>query len=315
MEQILNKIKEYKKILIHGHKRPDGDCLGSQFGLQSIIKESFPDKEVYVVGEVSDYVSFLGTPDTITDDTYNNALVIVVDCGNKDRISDQRFNLAKEIIKIDHHEVVEDYGTINYVEVHKAACAQIITEFMVKYNLKISKEGATALYVGILTDTGRFRFDSVNGDTLRAAARLIDLGVDVEYVDARLSIETMNTIRLKGYVLENFETTPSGFAYIKMTRDVINRFEVSDENAAALVSNLGGIEGYPVWALFMEYPDNEIRIRLRSRGPRIDLLANQYRGGGHQKASGASLENWDELEKFIEDVDNLLKEYKEKMAL
>lgn len=310
MKEIIDKIKEYKKIMIHGHKRPDGDCLGSQMGLKWAIKETYPDKEVYVVGEESGYISFLGNVDIITDDMFKGALSIIVDTGNSDRISDQRYKLANYTIKIDHHVVIESYANINYVQEGASACAEIITHMIMDNDLKLNLEGAMSLYTGMVTDTGRFRFDSVKGDTLRAAAYLLDKGVDVSDIDNRLSVETLKTIKLKGYVLENFEYTDSGFAYIKMTRDVVNRFEVSDEDAAAMVSVISGIEGYPVWALFMEYPNDEIRIRLRSRGPRVDLLANAYGGGGHEKASGAALNSWDDLDSFLHDVDDVLKEYK-----
>lgn len=307
MEQIIKLINEYQRIIIHGHTRPDGDCIGSQIGLREILKETYPDKEVYAVGPMSEFVSFLGELDNITDDLYNGALAIVVDCGNSERISDQRFKLADKVIKIDHHVPVEDYGDVNYVLEDEPACAAIITEIMDTYKMKINKQGAMALYTGILTDTGRFRFDTVNGKTLRLAAILLDNGVRVDELDNLLSIETLKEIKLKGYVLSHFETTDQGFAYIKMTRDVVSTFGVSDETAASQVSTIGNIEGYPVWALFMEYPD-EIRIRLRSRGPRIDLLANQYGGGGHQKAAGGRLESWDMLPQFIEDINKLLSE-------
>ena len=110
--------------------------------------------------------------------------------------------------------------------------------------------------------------------------------------------------------MSNFNVTENGFAYIKMTRDVIDSFGVSDEDAAAQVSTISTIEGCPVWAIFMDYP-TEIRIRLRSRGPIINKLAEEYQGGGHAKASGAKLMSWDQLDGFLEKVDKLVKDYKE----
>ena len=91
MEFILNKIKEYNKILIFGHVRPDGDCIGSQYGLARIIKETYPEKEVIVTGEVSDYVSFIGEPEMAKDEDFKGSLGICVDIANGDRVSDQRF--------------------------------------------------------------------------------------------------------------------------------------------------------------------------------------------------------------------------------
>lgn len=313
MKHILQKIEDFDTIIIHGHKRPDGDCIGSQYGLMHIIKESYPNKKVIVTGTTSDFVSFIGEPTILEDESlFENALSICVDCATSDRLSDPRFDKAKYSIKIDHHIPVDDYGDYQYVDTTAPACAQIITELYMnnKDKLVMNKKAAEALYVGINTDTGRFKFDSVKSRTFLAAACLLDNGVDIGYIDNQLSVETLDTLKLKGYVLSNFKIAPNGFAYILMTRDIINQYNVSDEDAAAQVSTISTIEGSPVWALFMEYP-NEIRVRLRSRGPVINTLAEEYNGGGHAKASGATLASWDDLEGFVNKADAIVKEYKE----
>lgn len=309
MIKILNKIKKYNTIIIHGHKRPDGDCYGSQFGLKDIIKTSFPEKKVYVVGQKSSYVDFIGEMDVIKDETYKGALAIVVDTAIEDRISEPRYKLAKEIIKIDHHIPVDNYGNIRWVDTSFPACAQMISHFYNTYKkqLKMTLKGANALYTGLVTDTGRFRFRGVSLLTHQMAGMLIDLGVDVEYIDGKLGKTSLKMIALKGYVYSNFVET-KGFLYLKMTRDIIEKYDVTDEEAASVVGLLGGIEGFPVWGLFMEYP-GEIRIRLRSNGPFINKLANQYGGGGHAKASGARIENWEQLPKFIKDIEAVVKTY------
>lgn len=314
MEQILNKIKEFDKIIIHGHGRPDGDCIGSQFGLYYLIKASFPEKKVIVTGETSEFVSFIGRPTLCDEKEFEGALSICCDCGNKDRLSDQRFNLSKYVIKIDHHPNVEPYGDYVYVDTTAPACAQIIAEFYMKFKdqLVMTKEAATALYVGILTDTGRFKFDSVNSRTFLAAACLVDYGVDLGYVDNMLSVETLQSLKLKGWSLSNFKMTENGFAYIVMKREIIEQFGVSDEDASNQVSTISTIEGCPVWALFVEYP-TEIRIRLRSRGPVINELAQEYQGGGHPKAAGAKLQKWEDLDEFVKKADALTLEYKKSL--
>ena len=310
--KILEEIKKYNRILIHGHIRPDGDCYGSQFGLAAILKENFPEKDIHVVGTISDFVSFLGTPEkeSITDEMYNGALAIVVDCGSADRVSEPRYTLADKVIKIDHHIAQVHYGDLVYVEEEAPSCCQIITKFAVETGLRLNHEAAFALYTGLVTDTGRFRFRGVDSETMMIASKLLSHGVDVEKLDNYLSVETMDVVKLKGYVLQNACFTPDGVAYIKMTRDVINQFNVTDEEAAAQVGLIGSVEGYPVYCLFMDYP-TEIRIRIRSRGPRVDKLANKYGGGGHEKAAGAHLDSWDELDTFITELGNLNKYYQE----
>ena len=311
-KEILEEIKKYDRILIHGHIRPDGDCYGSQFGLKGIINQNFPEKEVHVVGDIAQYVSFLGTPEkaTITDEMYKGALSIVVDCGSADRVSEPRYTMADKVIKIDHHIAQVHYGDLVYVEEEAPACCEIIARFALDMGLELNHEAAFALYTGIVTDTGRFRFRGITPDTFNVAGELLKYGVEVDKLDNYLSVETMNVVKLKGYVLGNCEFSENGVVYIRMTRDVIEQYGVTDEEAAAQISLIGSIENYPCYCLFMDYP-NEIRIRIRSRGPRIDLLANKYRGGGHEKAAGAKLSSWDELPQFIADLDALNKYYKE----
>ncbi len=312
MKHITEKIEQFDTIIIHGHIRPDGDCIGSQYGLMNLIKANYPNKNVYVTGTVSDYVSFVGMPSLVDESLFEGALSICVDCATSDRLSDLRYTKSAYSIKIDHHIPVDDYGDYQYVDTTAPACAQIITELYLYNKDKwiLPKEAAYALYVGILTDTGRFKFDSVNSRTFNAAGVLVDNGADLGDIDNHLSVETLQTLKLKGHVLSKFIISENGFAYVTLTREEIESFGVSDEDAAAQVSTISTIEGCPVWAIMLEYPGNEIRIRLRSRGPVINTLAEEYQGGGHAKASGAKLNNWDELEGFVKKADLIVKEYK-----
>ncbi len=312
MKHITEKIEQFDTIIIHGHVRPDGDCIGSQYGLMNLIKANYPNKNVYVTGTVSDYVSFVGMPSLVDESLFEGALSICVDCATSDRLSDLRYTKSAYSIKIDHHIPVDDYGDYQYVDTTSPACAQIITELYLYNKDKwiLPKEAAYALYVGVLTDTGRFKFDSVNSRTFNAAGILVDNGADLGDIDNHLSVETLQTLKLKGHVLSKFKISENGFAYVTLTREEIESFGVSDEDAAAQVSTISTIEGCPVWAIMLEYPGNEIRIRLRSRGPIINTLAEEYQGGGHAKASGAKLNNWDELEEFVKKADLIVKEYK-----
>lgn len=314
-DQILEKIKEYKKIIMHIHKRPDGDCYGSGFGLKNIIKASFPEKEVYLVGEETDYVSFIGKPDTLEDKDFEGALSIVVDTASEDRVSDDRYKLSDFVIKIDHHIPVNDYGDLIFVDTTRPAASQIILEFFLKYKdeLTMNMEAARALYTGIVTDTGRFRFRSVNSDTFRSVAYLLDFGLDFVEVLNQLSTKSENLLKLQGYVLLNFKKTENGVAYIKMTDELVEEFDVSLEEATSLVNELSQLEDCPVWMLFAEYEEGFVRARMRSKGPAIDKLANQYDGGGHALACGANLGTWDKTDALLKDADALVKEYKESL--
>ena len=312
MKHITEKIEQFDTIIIHGHIRPDGDCIGSQYGLMYLIKESFPEKNVYVTGDKSDYLSFIGEPEKISEELFFNALSICVDCPDKERLSDDRIYKSKYIIKIDHHYDSEKYADYEYIDYNATSCTSIITEFYIKFKdeLKMNIESATALYTGLLTDSGFFKNSNVTSKTFDIASVLVERGVDLTFVNNSLSLENINTIKFKGYCINNIKLTENGFCYIKIDKNELNRFDIDEETASSFITVISNIKNYPVWALFIETKDN-IRIRLRSRGPEINELAQKYNGGGHKMASGAKLNNWLELDSFIKDADKLVKDYKE----
>ena len=312
LKKIYKEIKKFDKIFIFGHIRPDGDCYGSQFGLKALIEDNFPQKEVHVIGDKAEYVSFLGTPEkeNIKDEEIKGNLAIVVDCGAPDRVSDMRYTLAKKVIKIDHHIATGSYGDLVFVEEEKPACCQILVEFALLNKMHISERAAFALYTGLVTDTGRFRFRGVDAKTFHAAGVLVSAGVDIEKIDNLLSVEDLNVIHFKGYIYESAKFSENGVVYAKVTNEAVTKYGLSFEDAAAQITLLGSIKGYPLYFLFIEYPTG-IRIRLRSRGPRVDKLANMYGGGGHEKAAGGNLNSWEDLDEFINKADALIKYYKE----
>lgn len=308
---ILKKIEEYSTIIIFGHKRPDGDCYGSQNGLKDIIKTTFKTKSVFAVGPHVEFLAFVGVMDQVKDEIFHDALGIVLDTSTRDRISDQRYKLCKEIIKMDHHIVLDNYGDINYVEELIPATCLLVTKFLLSNKkLKISNSGANALYTGIVTDTGNFRYRGINYETFNLAGKLINLGVDVEYIDKNLSVESLRTARLKSYVYRSFKVTKNGFAYAVINKFTIKYYNVGYDEAASLVSLLANIKECPVWALIIHYP-KEIRVRIRSNGPNINELAEKYDGGGHHKAAGATIKSKNKIRQFVKDCDLLVKEYKE----
>lgn len=305
-ELIINEIKKYEKIVLFGHIRPDGDCLGSMIGLKDMIINTF-NKDVKIVGENSDSLEFLGKCDLVDDSFFNNSLGIILDVSNYDRISDQRFKLCKKTIRIDHHPHENDFD-IEFEDTKKIATAEIITKFL-DYGLKITKKGADALYVGIITDSGSFKYKNVSSNTFLMCSKLLDNGVNVDEICNKLFVDTYESLKFKGYVLLNFKTTKDGFSYMCVTNDDLKKFNISYEEASFTVSLMSSLKQTVTFALFIENKDS-IRIRLRSKGPRIDLLANRYNGGGHMLASGATLPSWDMLDKFISEIDEINREYK-----
>ncbi len=314
-QAIFDKICEYDKILIFRHKRPDGDATGSTKGLQRMLRLTFPQKEIYLSNvDYSDYMAFLGEEDgEIDEGFFKEALGIVIDTGTTDRISDKRYTLCRELIKIDHHIPIETYGDLQWVEEERSSACELIADFYstFKDKLMMDCEAATYIYAGMVTDSGRFRFRSVSGETLRLAGMLLDFGVDVDTLYAHLYMKEFNTLKFKAYIYEKLERTANGVVYIMVDKAMQKKFKLSFEEACSCVSYMDSIKDSLIWIAFIETADGDIRVRLRSRFVTISELAEQYRGGGHACAAGATVLNKEELKELVGKADARLKDYKE----
>ncbi len=316
-EQILQKIKEYNRIFIFRHVRNDGDCVGATKGLKRILQLSFPEKEIYLIDqETAKYLEFLGPEDEPVDESlYADALGIVLDTASEARISNKNYKLCKELIKIDHHIPLEHYGHINWVEEERSSCCEMIVDFYRTFDreLKLDSEAATYLYTGMVTDSGRFKYSGMTGETMRCAGVLLDVGVDTDTLFARLYLEAYEYLKFKAYIYEHMQITENGVAYILVDKAMQEKFQLSLEQASAIVGNLDSIRGCICWIVFIENGDAEqsIRVRLRSRFVHINPVAEKYRGGGHACASGATVYGQEEIQALLCDADALVKEYKE----
>lgn len=312
---ILDKIREYNRIVISRHIRPDGDAVGSTQGLKAMLKLTFPEKEIYLINEdYSDYVAFLGEEDgQLADELYKDALVIVLDTASTDRISNKKYMLGRELIKIDHHIDIKPYGDISWVEDGRSSVCELVVSFYaaLRDELKIDKYAATCLYTGMVTDSGRFRFRSVTGETLRLAGLMLDLGVDTDTLFARLYLENFDYFKFKAYVYGQMKITENGVAYLHVTSQMTEQFGLSLEEGSNSVSFMDSIKGSIIWIAFIDAPDGSIRVRLRSRFVTVNALAERYHGGGHDCASGATVYSDEEARALLSDADKLIKEYKE----
>lgn len=316
-QQILNKIKEYDKIFLFRHIRNDGDCVGATKGLKRILQLTFPEKQIYLIDDdKAEYLEFLGPEDEAVDDCeYTDALGIVIDTASEARISNKKYSLCRELIKIDHHIPLENYGDIMWVEEHRSSACEMIADFYITFSdeLKIDKQAATYVYTGMVTDSGRFKYEGVNGETLRCAAVLLDQGVDTESLYANLYLEAFGYLKFKAEIYRRMQITENGVAYIFVDKAMQKEFDLTIEQASACVGTLDSIRGAIAWMAFIENGDeqNSIRVRLRSRFVAINPIAEKYNGGGHAMASGATVYSWDEAEQLLRDADQHVKEYKE----
>ena len=314
LQAILDKIKSYNRIIITRHRRPDGDAIGSSRGLAGILRCSFPEKEIYTQTEdSSNYLAFLGEDDApIADELYADALVIVTDTANLQRISNSKVHLAKEIIKIDHHIDIAPYGNISWVEDLRSSCSEMIAYFYQHFQdeLKIDVATATYIYTGMVTDSGRFRYESTNGDTMRLAGMLMDMGINTEWLFANLYLQDFDSFKFESFVHENMKRSPNGVVHIHIDDEIQQKFGLSLEQASEAVSFMNSIKGSLCWLAFINCPDGTIRVRLRSRFMEINALAEKYGGGGHQCTAGATLTDVNDIAKMVADADAMVADYK-----
>ncbi|MBE6542266.1 MAG: bifunctional oligoribonuclease/PAP phosphatase NrnA [Ruminococcaceae bacterium] len=316
---ILDKIKEYDRIMLFRHKRNDGDCVGSTKGLKEIIRCTFPEKEVYIIDDDhSDYLDFLGAEDeAVSDEIYSDALAIVIDTATENRISNQKYTLCREVVKIDHHIENDNtqYGDYVWVEEERSSACEMIAEFYMTFQdeLKINSDAAKYIYTGMVTDSGRFRFRSVTGDTLRCAAAMLDCGIDTDDLFSHLYLTDYESLKFRSYVYDKMKITEGGVAYVYITLAAQKKFGLTFEEACTCISLMDSIKGCLCWIAFIEEETEEgksIRVRLRSRLMHVNGIAEKYRGGGHDCASGATVFNRREVNALVADADALIKEYK-----
>ena len=316
-QQILKKIQKNDKIMIFRHIRNDGDCVGASKGLKEIILATWPEKQVLLIDQdKAEYLAFLGADDEEVEDAiYAASLGIVVDTASENRISNKKYTLCKDLVKIDHHIPLETYGSVAWVEEERSSCCEMIVDFYETFReeLVLTPQAATYLYTGMVTDSGRFRYEGVTGDTLRLAGTLLDKGIDTETLFAQLYLEDYDYLKFKASLYEAMEITPNGVAYIYIDRAMQQKFGLTLEKASASIGALDSIRGCLSWLAFIETGNEKgaIRVRLRSRFVAINTIAEKYHGGGHACASGATVYSRQEADALIRDMDAHIKDYKE----
>lgn len=309
---ILAQIKAADTIIIHRHQRPDPDAFGSQFGLAELIKTSFPEKQVHVVGKQVPSMTWMGEMEQIPDSLYDDALVIVTDTANSPRVDDRRFDYGKVLVKIDHHPNDEPYGDYTWVIEGASSTSAMIFAFYKEFEdeLTLSDAGASYLYAGIVGDTGRFLY-ATKSETMKVVADLMKFDFDWFKINQQMDTISVEAARASGYVYNNMVTTDNGFNYIILTNEVVENFNLGDFGTAFIVPLLGKINTVKAWAVFEQQDDGFFRVRLRSRNTVINEIAKRHGGGGHKFASGAFAKDIDEVHEIIREADETLKEQTE----
>lgn len=309
--EILAEIKTYDRIIIHRHQRPDPDALGSQVGLAKILRATFPQKEIYQVGETVEGLRFLAEMQIVDDQVYEGALVIVTDTANAPRISDDRFKLGEKLIKIDHHPNDEPYGDLVWVDTKASSCSEMITEFALMFpnELTLNTSAARLLYAGIIGDTGRFLYPATTARTLEIAADLRRYPFDASALNREIEQMPMKVAKLSGYLYQNIQVDENGAGKVILSQELLSQYGIDDSETAAVVSLPGVIDEVLAWGIFVQQPEGYYRVRLRSKGPIINELAKKHHGGGHPLASGASAKDLAEVAEIYDEIKEICHAY------
>lgn len=305
MGKILELIEEYNQIVIYRHVNPDLDAFGSQFGLYLTLKDLYPNKTIDIQGEmISDLMRFYPC--------FSHCLLskepilgIVLDTANHERI-DGDTSICDKVIKIDHHIIVDSFGDINLEVPTASSTCEVVTLLLKEKSIKIPIDAANALYLGIVGDSNRFLYSSTSVKTFEAATYLLTSGIDIEKLYQSLYLKKKSELKVTKYIYNTYQEV-GDIAYYYLSKESLAELGLTREQGSKYVNTLSNIEEYKVWmAITQNDVENNYRVSMRSRGVPLNEVANEFRGGGHMYASGATLLS-------LEELDGLLKKLKEKI--
>jgi phosphoesterase RecJ-like protein len=257
-ETIKKEIENYNRIIVHRHSKPDGDALGSQMGLKYILKENYPQKEIYAVGDMTERYSFMVEEpmDEIPDDLYNGALAIVLDTSAKALISDNRYTLAEKTLRIDHHIFVEKIADIEVTDTSFESCCGMIAAFAKEGEYALSPRAAKVIYTGMVTDSGRFRYDSTSAQTFALASYLMEQKFDTADIFRNLYSDDFSFIQLRAKFVLKIKFTEKNVAYIYTEADEAKSYGVDIFSISrGMVNTMAEIKGVDIWVNFTESED------------------------------------------------------------
>lgn len=312
-KEIYKLIKKYNTIVIARHIGADIDALGSQIALKAIINETFPSKNVYLLGTYSSKFKFMGALDKETDDAYKNSLLIVLDTPIIKRIDGIDLNKFEQKIKIDHHPFEEKFCDVELIDENSSSTCEMIIDLCNNTKLKMNKYAAERLYMGIIADTNRFLYPCTSPKTMNLSAMLLEkFNINKTELYENMYMRNLDEIKFKGFLFQNLKVTKNGVGYICITDEMQKEFSVDPASAGNMVNEFTFISELLVWITFSEDKKQDIiRVSIRSRGPVINKIAMEYNGGGHKLASGIRLSSLDQMDEIVSRFDELCKEYME----
>lgn len=309
-ESVLQEILAYNRIIIHRHTNPDGDALGSQIGLKHILTANFPEKEIYAVGDDAKRYSFMADSamDNVPDEMYEGALAIILDTSAKALISDDRYTKAARTVRMDHHIFCEKIADVELTDTSYESCCGLVADFARRAHLELTPTAAKSLYTGMITDSGRFRYDSTTSQTFEIAAYLMQQKFETNDIYRNLYADDYSRIKLRAEFILKIQFSEKNVAYIYTTREEAEAtgadiFSIS----RGMVNTMGDIRGVDIWVNFTETEEG-VLCEIRSSKYNINPVSVKHGGGGHAKASGATLKDRAEAMELLSELEGLLEE-------
>ncbi|UUM19284.1 bifunctional oligoribonuclease/PAP phosphatase NrnA [Mycoplasma sp. 1018B] len=313
----IDAIEKYDNIIIFHHIRPDGDCLGSQAGLAELIRLNFPNKKVFTPGNNANVFNFMNYEyDEIETIDFNNSLGIVVDASSSDRIETAQLLLEKKTtatLRIDHHpngsDIEYDYL---WVDEYYAAAAEMIAQIAYDAKWKVNAKAARHIYLGIVTDSGRFMYAETSARTHKLTAFLYEQAeLNPGSIYLELNKRSISDLKFIGEILQNFKKE-GRVLYYSVTNEILEKFNFDNLKAASFVNELANIENNSCWAFFIQLPDGKVRGRLRSNGPKVNNIAKLYGGGGHDNAAGITLDSFEQIPQVLKHLNQAIIDWENK---
>lgn len=309
-ETIFNLIEQYDSIIIARHKKPDLDAYGSQFGFYYALKEKYPNKKIYKVGDTNPQ-NYFEALDEIGEDIYKESLVFILDTVAKQMLDDGIYQNYDKLILIDHHKNDPDIAhDIAYQIKDASSCSEIIADLLMEWDIPINEASARALYMGIIADTGRFRYSSTSSKTLMIASKLLEKGIDIARIHDMLYTETKESKQLKNMFFNLVEYTSKNVAYRKNDLAFLEKYNLTTNYCSrGLINQMAGMDEVNIWVNFTEdRKTNAVICEIRSRDIPVIDVAKKYGGGGHASACGCTLSSWEETDRVLEDLEKLLED-------
>lgn len=293
MKELINLLKDAKSVAILGHISEDADSVGSSLAMQRALSLMGKRADVYFSAPLEKRLGFMNAKGIISGEAEcDYDLCLCLDCADIERLGERKaiFDSAKKTASVDHHITNTNFADANYVLPDASATGEVLFDVIKELGIEIDKQLAEYLFIAIASDTGSFKYSNVSPATMRIAAELLETGIDNAYLSRMLfDTEDEKAMKLKGMLMSNVETFCGGkLAMICVDKSQLKNYDVEEKDLSDIVNIARTVAGCEI-AVSVRELDDKVKVSFRSNG-RYDVgsLAQQFGGGGHKMASGAS---------------------------